>query len=1043
MKRPRRFVGVSVCISIAMTLLFSVVPLQGALAAAPPAPYSNGFESVGDAAIDPGYVSADPMFDVTRVPSPTDGVTASSGSYFAEAASNDYDTGALSQFTRFGGYSSTFPAGGYTTSIDVYLDMSQATGSNDLRFDWSSAISNPSGTHRRDFIFSVGTDPTTAGQFIMSASNNAPGWPSNPGRDPFTVSTSGWYTLQHRFYDSGGGVLAVDMSVLSGTTVLKTWTLSDLSDIIGSTVGGNRYGWLVYTDFPFLALDNITRSGRCTSVCYVDAAAGNDANSGVSLTEAKATIQAAIDTVDAGGQVRVLPGTYNESAPNSNPTTIAGTYQFGLFFPSSKPGITLMGVTGVDVPITNPALTQATINTDATNNFGYDGMFVEAANTTIQGVKIGPNVSGDNKTIEVVADNFTLQDSTTAIPGGGGSIYIDDFSAGGTVVQSYHVLHNIFPDGTSVDISSGAGSSTALGASNREILNNKFDLGGGNWNAVSFNGSGTAVPWFVNTVGGAVIKGNSFTGGSLQYIRARGIYPNAQFDWLSFWNDNTYNKGAVALVTESPFDVRSFTYTVNSGSCGGTTCTFNDVRRIGATIGGEVGNTQAGDTVLVKAGTYDENDTPIDITKSLTISGPNAGISPNTGVRVPEAVITSLGNLSGTPAVFRISGGTTDVTFQGLKFDTPTAPMRDDSGDTITLRQNIFTATGGANDGMYFEDPVLTLNDNLFTGIDTPNADTLQVGGHYPSSIHAISITDNVWDTITSSGALNLSNVTGTITGNTFKNVEYYGILVANDSGNLDIRNNTFDGITNPAPSGSATWGAGVRFWEAGAGTGPVTVTKNAFTNSYLGVSVRAGSDLTSANISVTRNSIAGDNTGILNAGTGTLAATCNWYGSGSGPTNPGNPGGTGDTVTGSVTFFPWLLTSNLNGSCGNFTFLGYTSPLPKTKLAASNSTIPVKFKLGDANGSPLPASIASTLVTRVLLTGPSPSPDGVLLTAIEPCPYNSTSGMFKCNLAKPRDVQIGVKWYWITTTVKIGGTYVQPTNFGSAVNPEQVTFKK
>jgi hypothetical protein len=147
--------------------------------------------------------------------------------------------------------------------------------------------------------------------------------------------------------------------------------------------------------------------------------------------------------------------------------------------------------------------------------------------------------------------------------------------------------------------------------------------------------------------------------------------------------------------------------------------------------------------------------------------------------------------------------------------------------------------------------------------------------------------------------------------------------------------------------------------------------------------------------------------------------------------------------VTGSVTFFPWLLTSNLNGSCGNFTFLGYTSPLPKTKLAASNSTIPVKFKLGDANGSPLPASIASTLVTRVLLTGPSPSPDGVLLTAIEPCPYNSTSGMFKCNLAKPRDVQIGVKWYWITTTVKIGGTYVQPTNFGSVVNPEQVTFKK
>ena len=51
------------------------------------------------------------------------------------------------------------------------------------------------------------------------------------------------------------------------------------------------------------------------------------------------TIQAAINTVAAGGQVRVMPGNYHESAPNSAPTTIAGTYQFGLFFGSAKPGI--------------------------------------------------------------------------------------------------------------------------------------------------------------------------------------------------------------------------------------------------------------------------------------------------------------------------------------------------------------------------------------------------------------------------------------------------------------------------------------------------------------------------------------------------------------------------------------------------------------------------------------------------------------------------------------------------------------------------------
>jgi len=44
----------------------------------------------------------------------------------------------------------------------------------------------------------------------------------------------------------------------------------------------------------------------------------------------------------------------------------------------------------------------------------------------------------------------------------------------------------------------------------------------------------------------------------------------------------------------------------------------------------------AGDTINVAAGTYEEQ---ITIDKSLSIVGPNAGIDPNTGTRVDEAVI--------------------------------------------------------------------------------------------------------------------------------------------------------------------------------------------------------------------------------------------------------------------------------------------------------------------------------------------------------------------------------------------------------------------
>lgn len=202
---------------------------------------------------------------VTQVASGTDGITSAAGDFHAEAdsAAAPETTG---DFTRFGGYEAAFPAGGYTTSIDVYLNV-EGDYANDTRFDWSSAINQPNGDHRRDFVFNVGfyTDSDSTGsvpRFVITASNNATrsgAYPKNPGRDPFTITASGWYTFEHHFYNIGLGVLAADLSIttLSGMP-LHTWTLSDPSDIIGTTVGGHRYGWLVIQEFPFLAIDNVS-----------------------------------------------------------------------------------------------------------------------------------------------------------------------------------------------------------------------------------------------------------------------------------------------------------------------------------------------------------------------------------------------------------------------------------------------------------------------------------------------------------------------------------------------------------------------------------------------------------------------------------------------------------------------------------------------------------------------------------------------------------------------------------------------------------------
>ena len=201
----------------------------------------------------------------TRVITGTHGVISKFGAFHAE------DTPGVLTYTFWGGESQTFPPGGYTTSIDIYLDISPPymTGSltpypNDTRFDWTSAIGTPECNHRRDFVFNAGfytdTDATGTGpRFVISASNNAGRGganPKNPGRMPLTIYDEGWYTFEHRFRDNGAGVLAVDLTIKNEFGVpLRTWTLSDPSDVIGVTVGGNQYGWFATDEFPHLAFD--------------------------------------------------------------------------------------------------------------------------------------------------------------------------------------------------------------------------------------------------------------------------------------------------------------------------------------------------------------------------------------------------------------------------------------------------------------------------------------------------------------------------------------------------------------------------------------------------------------------------------------------------------------------------------------------------------------------------------------------------------------------------------------------------------------------
>ena len=99
-------------------------------------------------------------------------------------------------------------------------------------------------------------------------------------------------------------------------------------------------------------------AAACTTVCYVDAATGSDANDGDTAATAKKTIQAAVNQVTAGGQVYVLDGLYPETVTVNKAVTITGNGPANTTVdPASGNGfgITASNVTIEDLKITDAA----------------------------------------------------------------------------------------------------------------------------------------------------------------------------------------------------------------------------------------------------------------------------------------------------------------------------------------------------------------------------------------------------------------------------------------------------------------------------------------------------------------------------------------------------------------------------------------------------------------------------------------------------------------------------------------------------------------
>ena len=373
---------------------------------------------------------------------------------------------------------------------------------------------------------------------------------------------------------------------------------------------------LVSFSFTSSKVDNYRSKNRSSAVLLLDPVHN------VTKNIYYATIQSAIDDANAGDHITVSAGSYLESASNrwvyGN-----GPHKFGLFI--DKDNLTIEGLDASNNAVTNPANAAAFVTTNATNNFGVSGIFVQANGVTIKGLKIGNNYNdassvNNNKTIEVIGNNFTLTNSWIKTDSDEGTVYLGQW--GPTYpISSYALTNNKFENAL-VSINSGVGTTGAR--SGRVITGNEFSgiatpyiIGFRGW-----NGAGAAQGWITEPVGGAVITGNTFNNtGVDKYIVARGNaggYVASEFDWNEIWTNNTFGNHVITLANYGTFDPR--TYTDGAG--------YPMTRRISPLIQENVDISASGDVVLVGAGNYGED---VAINKSITLQGSGATNTTVTG----------------------------------------------------------------------------------------------------------------------------------------------------------------------------------------------------------------------------------------------------------------------------------------------------------------------------------------------------------------------------------------------------------------------------
>jgi hypothetical protein len=326
--------------------------------------------------------------------------------------------------------------------------------------------------------------------------------------------------------------------------------------------------------------------------------------------------------------------------------------------------------------------------------------------------------------------------------------------------------------------------------------------------------------------------------------------------------------------------------------------------------------TVAGNTILADAGTYAEK---VTINKSIILEGAQHGVDARTRSGA-ESIVTGAGNSGFTP--FNVTAS--NVTIDGFTVEDAT------SGNTFGFGIVLGAGTSGTHVlNNIIQDNIVGLSlannsasnqtviqHNLFknnnqsgpasgTGI---YSDQFNAGG----TLSDVLIDGNTFTGQTDAGIdFSSTDATKPATGITISNNVFDG----NGRGLLafNLTSSTINGNTFSNSTGSAT--ADIRLFEGDTG---LTITGNLLQNGAgraLRISNFGTGSPDASNIRFVLNSISGytgpSGTVQVDNYTGTLDATCNWWGAISGPSTAANPGGLGQTLVdpgNHVKFMPWLV---------------------------------------------------------------------------------------------------------------------------------------